>query len=153
MGHDGLRRELIEVFETLTDVSTLAALDECAREPIHIPGAIQPHGGLIALTVPGFEVTHFSANVDAVLGLPAGSIAVGVDLRQLFSRSLIHDLGNTLQAAAIARVPERLLGVSVIDGATRVDIVPTRRQTARSANFCPQLSKAAASTPPRSFAR
>ena len=99
------------------------ALDECAREPIHIPGAIQPHGALIALTVPGFEVTHASRNIDAVLGLPEGSISIGKDLRQFFARGIIHDLGNTLQAAAIARVPERLLGVAVVEGATRVDVI------------------------------
>ena len=28
----------------MTDVDLSEALDACAREPIHIPGAIQPHG-------------------------------------------------------------------------------------------------------------
>ncbi len=99
------------------------ALDECAREPIHIPGAIQPHGALIALTVPGFEVTHVSRNVDTLLGLPEGSITIGKDLRQYFSRAVIHDLGNTLQAASIARVPERLHGIAVVEGAALVDVI------------------------------
>ena len=42
-------------------------LDNCAREPIHIPGSIQPHGALIALDLQG-RITHASANVAEMLG-------------------------------------------------------------------------------------
>ena len=43
-------------------------LDNCAAEPIHIPGAIQPHGVLLAVTEPALEVVVASANVGAWLG-------------------------------------------------------------------------------------
>jgi two-component system, chemotaxis family, sensor kinase Cph1 len=43
-------------------------LDNCAREPIHIPGSVQPHGVLLALSEPDLVVEHVSANVAAVLG-------------------------------------------------------------------------------------
>jgi light-regulated signal transduction histidine kinase (bacteriophytochrome) len=40
-------------------------LDECAREPIHIPGSIQPHGALIAARLGEGIVEHVSANAEA----------------------------------------------------------------------------------------
>lgn len=46
-------------------------LDNCDREPIHIPGHIQPHGVLIALDLQG-RLTHASRNAASVLAsLPA----------------------------------------------------------------------------------
>ena len=124
----------------MTVPSLPAALAECAREPIHIPGAIQPHGALLAMTMPGFAVTHFSSNVETVLGLQAGSIAVGTDLRQLFLSATIHDLGNTLQAASMGRSPERLLGVSVIEGSTPVNVIAHATADGAICEFTPVMS-------------
>ena len=42
-------------------------LENCDREPIHIPGSIQAHGALIAVDAQGV-VRHASANVGAMLG-------------------------------------------------------------------------------------
>ena len=44
-------------------------LTSCDREPIHVPGAIQPHGVLLALSEPPLTVAQVSENVGAVLGL------------------------------------------------------------------------------------
>ena len=38
-------------------------LDNCAREPIHVPGSIQPRGVLLAVTEPDLVVRHASENV------------------------------------------------------------------------------------------
>jgi PAS domain S-box-containing protein len=46
-------------------------LSHCAQEPIHIPGAIQPHGAVIAAQADGLLVTHASANLLEILGKPA----------------------------------------------------------------------------------
>ncbi len=43
-------------------------LSLCDREPIHIPGAIQPRGAFLAALVDGGRVTHSSANLAAILG-------------------------------------------------------------------------------------
>lgn len=63
------------------------ALANCSREPIHIPGAIQPFGVLLALDA-DLRVVECSENVATSLGLPVesalGSSAeelVGFDLR------------------------------------------------------------------------
>jgi chemotaxis family two-component system sensor kinase Cph1 len=46
-------------------------MSRCEREPIHIPGAIQPHGALIAANADGLAISHASANLAAILGRPA----------------------------------------------------------------------------------
>ena len=45
-----------------------ARLEECATEPIHIPGAIQPHGVLLALDPATGLVVQVSANSQQLLG-------------------------------------------------------------------------------------
>ncbi len=44
-------------------------LDNCEREPIHIPGSIQPRGVLLVVREPELVVTQVSANVTEVLGI------------------------------------------------------------------------------------
>ncbi|WNG49791.1 GAF domain-containing protein [Archangium minus] len=48
-----------------------ADLTNCDREPIHIPGAIQPHGVLLVLREPMLEIRQVSENVQALLGVTA----------------------------------------------------------------------------------
>ncbi len=43
-------------------------LDNCAREPIHIPGSIQPHGVLLALDPQEMRIVQWSANAPRWLG-------------------------------------------------------------------------------------
>jgi light-regulated signal transduction histidine kinase (bacteriophytochrome) len=45
------------------------SLENCAREPIHIPGSIQPHGALLCLDRLG-RLCHASVNLTELLGLP-----------------------------------------------------------------------------------
>jgi len=55
----------------MTTVDTL--IDDCANEPIHIPGSIQPHGLLLTLSEPALEVLQASSNLTVALGLGAES--------------------------------------------------------------------------------
>jgi two-component system, chemotaxis family, sensor kinase Cph1 len=50
------------------DMGGALDLDACAQEPIHIPGAIQPHGALLVLDPAHFAVRQASANASDVLG-------------------------------------------------------------------------------------
>src|ERR1700761_9115938 len=43
-------------------------LDSCAREPIRIPGAIQPHGALLVLEPESLRVLQISANAGELFG-------------------------------------------------------------------------------------
>lgn len=69
----GDRRDL-DAVPDLLPVGTPIDLDNCAREPIHIPGSIQPRGVLAVVREPGFEVRQVSANVDELLGRPADAV-------------------------------------------------------------------------------
>src|SRR3712207_9387359 len=51
------------------------ALQRCADEPIAVPGAIQPHGALLAVTEPDLTVVMASANAADVLGAAPASLA------------------------------------------------------------------------------
>ncbi len=49
-------------------------LRECAQEPIQIPGAIQPHGALLALDCESLEILQVSENTADILGIAASSL-------------------------------------------------------------------------------
>jgi two-component system, chemotaxis family, sensor kinase Cph1 len=48
--------------------------DECAREPIQIPGSIQPHGYLFVLDDTDFRIVSVSQNAADILSLPTRAI-------------------------------------------------------------------------------
>jgi two-component system, chemotaxis family, sensor kinase Cph1 len=73
-------------------------LTTCDREPIHIPGAIQPHGVLLALAEPALVVQQASANLPAMLGLAARATLgqplatmVGGEAAERIARGLAHE--------------------------------------------------------------
>ncbi|SCX60876.1 Bacteriophytochrome (light-regulated signal transduction histidine kinase) [Klenkia marina] len=68
-------------------------LSNCEREPIHVPGSIQPRGVLIAVSEPDLVVEQVSANLADVTGMP---------WEQALGRSLAEVLG-TVPAQAVAR--------------------------------------------------
>ena len=54
---------------------------DCAQEPIHIPGSVQPHGVLLAVEPVSGQVVQVSANSGQVLGIePAGILGRSLDL-------------------------------------------------------------------------
>ena len=46
----------------------------CAAEPIRVPGAIQPHGWLVAVDGPSERVVAYSANCQKLTGLASGDV-------------------------------------------------------------------------------
>jgi len=75
----------------LTMNEVVINLDNCAREPIHIPGTIQPHGLLFVLREPDLHILQVSENVEVMLGIPAENL-------------LDQPLSKFLNAAQIAKV-------------------------------------------------
>jgi chemotaxis family two-component system sensor kinase Cph1 len=49
-------------------------LTTCDREPIHLPGLIQPYGFLLCLNAQTQRVVQASANTRALLGIEAGEL-------------------------------------------------------------------------------
>lgn len=77
------------------DETTTLNLDSCAREPIQIPGAVQPHGVLLAVSEPGLICRQVSANapsllnqaIPALLGKTLGE-GLGVEFEQQIATAL-----------------------------------------------------------------
>ena len=72
-------------------------LDACAREPIHIPGAVQPHGLLLAVREPDLVCTQISTNTDTLLGRPAAEF-VGRSLVEPFGLEFASRIESALAA-------------------------------------------------------
>jgi light-regulated signal transduction histidine kinase (bacteriophytochrome) len=74
--------------KTLVDLrnNRYATIDSCDKEPIHIPGSIQPHGYLLAVTPETYLVTHCSANIESFLHQPTARV-IGAPLSDLFEKS------------------------------------------------------------------
>lgn len=92
-----------------------ALLAQCASEPIHIPGAIQPHGALVAIDPSTRLIKVASENTDAILGKPATSL-IAKPLSKLFGTELdpfkaIHELRQTIGSELPTRLPISLDGV------------------------------------------
>ncbi len=89
-------------------------LTNCDREPIHIPGTIQPHGILFALSGPQLRVRAVSANATQHLGKPA-TVLLGATLTDLTDDLSLVATANAARqrddaATSLARV--RLNGMS-----------------------------------------
>lgn len=66
-------------------------LTTCDREPIHIPGAIQPNGMLLALREPDLTIMAASANL-AACGGPDAAAAVGGPLAAVLDAGSLHQV-------------------------------------------------------------
>ncbi|MGC1527392.1 MAG: ATP-binding protein, partial [Phormidesmis sp.] len=71
-------------------------LTNCDREPIRIPGQIQPHGILIVLAPTTLEILQVSANVESWLAIPPNEI-----LGQPLSQLLGDDQAQTIHQAVL----------------------------------------------------
>ena len=77
-------------------------LTNCDREPIHIPGSIQPHGVLMALTLPDLTIVQISNNTQQHLGIAPqqllqqdlGTILQQPQVEYLRSCFSLEDLGS-----------------------------------------------------------
>jgi diguanylate cyclase (GGDEF)-like protein len=115
-------------------------LDECAREPIHIPGAIQPHGALLAIRESDSTIVQVSANLEAVFGIsPAdalGQTAVTVFGAIAWER-IRHglDLVAPNHAAGSPRLPLR-------DGTTESGTTVVTATRSNTGHICVELEPA-----------
>lgn len=89
-------------------------LDTCDREPIHIPGSIQPHGCLLACSIGLTTIERVSANAGLVLGYPHPLL--GRDVAGVLGAELVHDLRNALAATNTASRPALLMDIAVGQG-------------------------------------
>ncbi|KPF46431.1 HWE histidine kinase domain-containing protein [Rhizobium sp. AAP43] len=113
-------------------------LSNCDREPIHIPGAIQPHGCLIA-SDPGItRVRRHSANAAGMLRIDSdieGSLLV-----DLIGEEAVHDLRNAIAMAPDASRPAVIAHLRLPNG-DYFDVAVHRQKAEAILEFEPSLRR------------
>jgi len=89
-------------------------LTNCDREPIHIPGIIQPYGFLLSLAA-DWTVSRASANVADFLGVSADAMQ-GRPIGDFLSDEAIHAIRNRVSLLRGPDAVERLFKVPMVDG-------------------------------------
>ncbi|TDY01565.1 sensor domain-containing diguanylate cyclase [Thiohalophilus thiocyanatoxydans] len=82
----------------LNDNKLQKALESCAREPVHIPGAIQPQGCLISMDDTFSRILQVSANINHCLAVSPEQ-ALQSSPQQLLGKQLIQRLQRALKDA------------------------------------------------------
>ena len=126
-------------------------LDHCAQEPIHIPGAIQPHGCLMAFDPHTLVVHQVSANVEAFLGLSPAVLLnspfteclprylAELLLRALSGPSLVNPISIEVHAKRMDGVLHEHEGVGILE-IELVAAAPVALQHSAIDNALKQLS-------------
>ena len=79
-------------------------LDSCDREPIRVPGSVQPHGVLLAVRGPDLAVVQASANAADAFGTPAADL-LGKPLAAVFGPDQAAALARDIAAADLDQNP------------------------------------------------
>ncbi len=98
-------------------------LTNCEREPIHIPGSIQPRGVLLALHEPELRVVQVSENLTEMIGPPVGA-ALGRPVAEVLGQAVADQLASHL--ASFSDLRERnplLVQVPTAAGVQQMDAV------------------------------
>ncbi len=94
--------------EDLLPPDEQARLDDCVREPIHVPGTVQPHGVLLAVEPVSGQVVQVSANSGQVLGIEPAEV-LGRSLDLLLERTAaLALLRSLIDPSADGTVPVRV---------------------------------------------
>jgi len=115
------------------------ALQTCANEPIHLSGAIQPHGYLVSCRLPDWTIRHVSANVEALTGT-APEQMLRRSLREFITEDVIESIAEATsfsepdapsQRAATANIGPMAalcdISVHLSDGLLHIEIEPQQR--------------------------
>ena len=103
----------------LSDGTLQVDLTNCDREPIHVLGAIQPIGFLIALTL-DWMVARVSANVGSAIG--RSDDLLGRPLGTVFTPAAVHDLRNRMAMLRGTDAVERMFDCTLVEGVPPFDI-------------------------------
>lgn len=82
-------------------------LTNCDREPIHQPGAIQPHGLLIVCLARTLEITHVSENLASLCGLQPADV-LGKPLSDLLPDEQRSEYVDVLASDTTGAIPHYL---------------------------------------------
>ncbi len=109
----------------MTRAETLLAhererLEECPKEPIHVPGAIQPHGVLLSIDSATLECLQVSANIGVVLGREPESV-LHVPLDKILGKQQAETVREVLGSPRGDRESRLSLALETPSGVLTVD--------------------------------
>ena len=104
----------------MSDTEFKVDLTNCDREPIHLLGAIQPAGFLLALST-DWIIARASANIAEYLG-HAPEELIGNPLADFVSPALLHDIRNRMVYLVSTETVERLFGCILKKGGKPFDV-------------------------------
>ncbi|GEK21938.1 SpoIIE family protein phosphatase [Cellulomonas xylanilytica] len=118
-------------------------LDNCAREPIHVPGSIQPRGVFLAVTEPDLVVRHASQNVLELLGHPVDDV-LGHPLERVLGEDAAGAISHHVRTWGNLRARNPLL---VTVGGAETDVVLHRILSGDSTLLVVELETASGPRP------
>ena len=118
-------------------------LDNCAREPIHVPGSIQPRGVFLAVTEPDLVVRHTSQNVAELLGHPVDDV-LGHPLEHVLGAEAAGAIEHHVRTWGNLRARNPLL---VTVGGVELDVVLHRILSGESTLLIVELEPASGPRP------
>ncbi len=86
-------------------------ITNCDREPIHVPGTIQPFGFLIAVST-DWLVSRASKNTEEHIGIPYHEV-LGRPLNQVFLGDTVHAIRNRMMLLRDPDAVERLFSITL----------------------------------------
>jgi chemotaxis family two-component system sensor kinase Cph1 len=98
-------------------------LTNCDREPIHIPGSIQPHGVLLVMTEPELVVIQVSENVIDHIGMRTEDVLTR-PLSALFDRSSVEAVRTALSGGP----SERANAIRIVTSGKPFDAIVHRHE-------------------------
>ncbi|RIY00266.1 GAF domain-containing protein [Aureimonas flava] len=104
----------------MSELTDTVDLSNCDREPIHVPGSIQPVGFLLALTS-DWMVARVSANVERFLGL-APDAMLGRPFMDFVPGDTVHALRNRMAVLRGPNAVERMARCVLVEGGDPFDV-------------------------------
>lgn len=90
-------------------------LTNCDREPIHIPGSVQPHGVILVVQEPALTIAQISENCAEQLGQPA-AVLLGQPLAVLVAADWFQHLTQAILPKSLEATPHYLPPTSLPQG-------------------------------------
>src|SRR3954465_6290830 len=98
-----------------------ADLTSCDREPIHIPGSIQPHGVLLAVDRAGLKIRQAAGDTADLLGIEPETVLT-LSLPDLFEADGFAVAAAQLRRPSATVPPAILLGIRPPGGGAPLDL-------------------------------
>lgn len=78
-------------------------LSQCAREPVHTPGSVQPHSSFVAIDIPSLTICAASESFCALVGWPPHGPTTGTTVSEVFESASSEKLMILAEGARVPR--------------------------------------------------